>query len=126
MNGASRYACCLPRPAGSPSSGHEWPLAARRIRSIMTPPPATPVAGPALCSYVTDMFSLFEKTLTPTGRPERPEPPGGLIAFYWHFARQAQGLFIALFVIELVVALLDTAVPWFIGRIVTLVTSVPA
>ena len=72
------------------------------------------------------MFSLFEKTLTPTGLPERPEPPGGLIAFYWHFARQAQGLFIALFVIELVVALLDTAVPWFIGRIVTLVTSVPA
>jgi len=72
------------------------------------------------------MFSLFEKTLTPTGLPERPEPPDGLMAFYWHFARQAKGLFIALFLIELVVALLDTAVPWFIGRIVTLVTSVPA
>ena len=71
------------------------------------------------------MFSLFEKTLTPTGLPERPEPPGGLLAFYWHFARQAKGLFIALFVIEFFVALLDTAVPWFIGRIVTLVTSVP-
>jgi ATP-binding cassette subfamily B multidrug efflux pump len=72
------------------------------------------------------MFSFFERTLTPTGLPERPEPPDGLIAFYWHFARQAKGLFIALFAIELFVALLDTAVPWFIGRIVTLVTSVPA
>jgi ATP-binding cassette subfamily B multidrug efflux pump len=71
------------------------------------------------------MFSFFEKTLTPTSLPERPEPPDGLLAFYWHFARQAKGLFVALFVIELFVALLDTAIPWFIGRIVTLVTSVP-
>lgn len=72
------------------------------------------------------MFSFFERKLTPTSLPERPEPPGGLIAFYWHFAQQAKALFIALFVIELFVALLDTAVPWFIGRVVTLVTSVPA
>src|SRR5262249_32746130 len=70
------------------------------------------------------MFSLFERSLMPTRLPERPEPPGGLLAFYWHFARQAKGLFIALFVIELFVALLDTAIPWFIGRVVTLVTSV--
>ena len=54
-----------------------------------------------------------------------PEPPGGLLAFYWHFARQAKGLFLALIVIEFFVALFDTAIPWFIGRIVTLVTSVP-
>src|SRR5262245_23781078 len=71
------------------------------------------------------MLSFFERSLTPTDLPERPEPPGGLIAFYWHFARQAKGLFIALFVVELFVALLDTAVPWFIGHVVTLVTSVP-
>jgi ATP-binding cassette subfamily B multidrug efflux pump len=71
------------------------------------------------------MFSRFETILQPTGLPEKPEPPGGLIAFYWHFARQAKELFLALFVIELFVALLDSAIPWFIGRIVTLVTSVP-
>src|SRR5919106_396333 len=71
------------------------------------------------------MFSYFERALTPTSVPERPEPPGGLLAFYWHFARQAKGLFLTLFVIELFVALFDTAIPWFIGRIVTLVTSVP-
>ena len=72
------------------------------------------------------MFSLFEKVLTPTGVPERPEPPSGLIGFYWHFARQAKGLFLALFVVEFFVAILDTAVPWFIGRTVTLITNVPA
>src|SRR2546423_1881814 len=71
------------------------------------------------------MFSFFEKSLTPTGLPERPEPPAGLLAFYWHFARQAKALFLALFAIELFVALLDTAIPWFIGRLVTLVTTVP-
>jgi ATP-binding cassette subfamily B multidrug efflux pump len=71
------------------------------------------------------MFSLFERYLTPTARPAHPEPPAGLIAFLWHFARQAKGLFVALFVVELFVALTDSAVPWFMGRIVTLVTSIP-
>jgi ATP-binding cassette subfamily B multidrug efflux pump len=69
------------------------------------------------------MFSLFERALKTTDLPEQPEPPGGLIAFYWHFARQAKGLFVALFVAGLLVALLDSLVPVFIGRVVTLVTS---
>jgi hypothetical protein len=34
----------------------------------------------------------------------------------WHFARQAKWLFAALFVIECLVALSDSAVPWFMGR----------
>ena len=45
------------------------------------------------------------------------------MAFYWHFARQAKPLFAALFVAGFIVALLDTMIPIFIGRIVTLVTS---
>ena len=71
------------------------------------------------------MFAHFERFLTPTAAPENPEPPPGLIAFLWHFARQAKWLFAALFVVELCVALSDSAVPWFIGRIVTLVTKTP-
>ena len=70
------------------------------------------------------MFALFENLLKPTAAPEHPEPPSGLIAFFWHFARQAKWLFIGLFAVELVVALTDSAVPWFMGRIVTLVTTV--
>src|SRR5947207_3700659 len=72
------------------------------------------------------MFSLFERLLRPTEPPARPEPPASLIAFYWHFARQAKPLFAALFVAGFVHAVLDTMIPIFIGRIVTLVTSSPA
>ncbi len=72
------------------------------------------------------MFSLFERFLQPTAIPEHPEPPAGLIAFLWHFARQAKWLFAGLFVVEFFVALTDSAVPWFMGRIVTLVTTIPA
>ncbi len=71
------------------------------------------------------MFELFERFLTPTAAPEHPEPPPGLLAFLWHFARQAKWLFAALFVIELFVALSDSAVPWFMGRVVTMVTRTP-
>src|ERR1700754_2680527 len=71
------------------------------------------------------MFSFFENLLKATAVPEHPEPPDGLIAFLWHFARQAKWLFVALFVVEFFVALTDSAVPWFMGRIVTLVTTIP-
>src|SRR5499425_3458474 len=71
------------------------------------------------------MLSRFERFLTPTAAPEHPEPPPSLLAFLWHFARQAKWLFVALFVVELLVALGDSAVPWFIGRVVTMVTRTP-
>ena len=69
------------------------------------------------------MFNLFEKALNPTEPPAQSQPPAGLVAFYWHFARQAKGLFAALFVAGLIVALLDSTIPVFMGHIVTLVTS---
>ena len=71
------------------------------------------------------MFKLFERFLTPTAAPEHPEPPTGLIGFLWHFARQAKWLFAALFVVELLMALSDSSVPWFMGRVVTMVTKTP-
>src|SRR5712691_1466095 len=69
------------------------------------------------------MFTLFERLLKPTDTPERPEPPAALIAFFWHYARQAKRLFIALFVVGFVVALLDTMIPIFIGGVITLITT---
>jgi ATP-binding cassette, subfamily B, multidrug efflux pump len=69
------------------------------------------------------MFAFFERLLTPTAAPEHPEPPGGLVAFFWHFARQAKGLFIGLFIAGFFVALLDSMIPVFVGRIVTLITA---
>jgi ATP-binding cassette, subfamily B, multidrug efflux pump len=70
------------------------------------------------------MFKPFERYLQPTAVPDHPEPPASLLGFLWHFARQAKALFIALFVVEFFVALTDSAVPWFMGRIVTLVTTI--
>ena len=71
------------------------------------------------------MFALFERLLKPTAIPERAEPPPDFGAFFWHFARQAKGLFAALFAAGLLVALLDSTIPVFMGRIVTLITASP-
>src|ERR1700761_1841902 len=68
------------------------------------------------------VFRLVEALLEPTTLPPGP-PPSGLGAFYWHHARQARGLVMALFSAGLVVALLDTTIPVFVGRIVTMVSS---
>ena len=77
------------------------------------------------------MFRFFENLLEPTEKPPDTPPPElgssrALGRFYWHFVRQVPGLLSALFVTGFVVALLDAAIPVFIGRIVTLVTSQPA
>src|SRR5512147_1635761 len=69
------------------------------------------------------MFGIFERLLKTAIAPERPQPPASLIAFYWHFARQAKWLFIALFAAGIIVALLDVLIPVFMGKVVSLVTS---
>jgi ATP-binding cassette subfamily B multidrug efflux pump len=71
------------------------------------------------------MFTTFERLLRPTDTPEQSEPPPHFIAFFWHYARQAKSLFAALFTAGLVVALLDSTIPVFMGRIVTLITASP-
>ena len=68
-------------------------------------------------------LSCFERLLKPTDTPAQTEPPASFTAFFWHFIRQAKGLFVALFVAGFVVALLDSTIPVFMGRIVTLITS---
>jgi ATP-binding cassette subfamily B multidrug efflux pump len=66
------------------------------------------------------MPSFFE--LRPTALPVGP-PPTGLLAFYWHFVRQTRGLYLALFGTGLAVALIDTVIPLFIGRLVRLMEA---
>ena len=50
-------------------------------------------------------------------------PPPGLLAFYWHFVSQTKGWYAAMFAASLCVALLDTVIPMFIGRLVTLMEA---
>jgi ATP-binding cassette, subfamily B, multidrug efflux pump len=69
------------------------------------------------------LFRYFESLLEPTALPTQGPPPAGLGAFYWHYARQARGLVAALFVAGFIVALIDTTIPVFVGRVITLVSS---
>ena len=69
------------------------------------------------------MFRWFERILTPTAPPPAGEPPAALGAFYWHFIRQSRGLVAALFAVGMLTALVDSAIPVFLGRVVSLVTQ---
>ncbi len=68
------------------------------------------------------MFKFFETRIRPTAPPPGAPPPG-LLAFYWHFTRQTRRLYLAMFATGLCVALIDTAIPVFIGKLVTLMQA---
>jgi ATP-binding cassette subfamily B multidrug efflux pump len=68
------------------------------------------------------MLADLAARLRPTAIPTAAPPPG-LGAFYWHFVRQTKGLFATLFITGLAVALIDTVIPLFIGRLVRLMES---
>jgi ATP-binding cassette subfamily B multidrug efflux pump len=69
------------------------------------------------------VFRFFEGLIEPTAIPPQGTPPAGLAAFYWYYARQARGLVAALFVAGFIVALIDTTIPVFVGRVITLVSN---
>ena len=68
-------------------------------------------------------MKLFQGRIQGTARPAAAAPPAGLLAFYWHFVRQTKGWFAAMFAASLAVALLDTVIPLFIGRLVSLMEA---
>jgi ATP-binding cassette subfamily B multidrug efflux pump len=68
------------------------------------------------------MFAFFESRIRPTALPGTAPPPG-LLAFYWHFVRQTRGLFAAMFITGIAVAMIDTLIPVFIGKLVTLMQA---
>ena len=68
------------------------------------------------------MFTFFENRIRPTALPGTAPPPG-LLAFYWHYIAQARHLFGAMFVTCFLVALIDTLIPVFIGKLVRLMEA---
>ena len=69
------------------------------------------------------MLRRFEALLDPTAGVPAPPPNAGLVGFYWHYIRQVRGLTIALFIAGGIVGVLDTMIPAFIGRLVSLVST---
>ena len=69
------------------------------------------------------MLRRFETLLDPTAGTPAPPPNAGLVSFYWFYIRQVRGLTVALFVFGGLIAVLDTMIPAFIGRVVSLVSS---
>ena len=71
---------------------------------------------------VASLFRFFEHRIRPTA-VQGGSPPAGLLPFFWHFVRQTRGLFLAMFATGLAVALIDTLIPVFIGRLVSLMEA---
>jgi ATP-binding cassette, subfamily B, multidrug efflux pump len=72
------------------------------------------------------MFKFFESLIGNISTPPEASssgPPPGLMAFYWHFVKQTKWLYVAMLVTGLGVALIDTLIPVFIGRLVGLMSA---
>jgi len=69
------------------------------------------------------MFSYLLSRIRGTASTGPGAPPPGLLAFYWHFARQTKGWYALMFVTSLAVALIDTVIPVFIGKLVSLMEA---
>jgi ATP-binding cassette, subfamily B, multidrug efflux pump len=78
-----------------------------------------PLAG----STADPMLRRFEALLDPTAGTPAPPPNAGLVRFYRFYIGQVTGLTIALFICGGLIAILDTMIPAFIGRVVSLVSS---
>jgi ATP-binding cassette subfamily B multidrug efflux pump len=69
------------------------------------------------------MFRYLQSQIRGTATVGPGTPPPGLIAFYWHFVHQTRGWYALMFATSLAVALIDTVIPVFIGRLVTLMQA---
>ena len=69
------------------------------------------------------MFRFLQSRIRGTASNGPGAPPDGLTRFYWHFVIQTKGWYGAMFVTSLAVALIDTVIPVFIGKLVSLMEA---
>ena len=69
------------------------------------------------------MFKYLQSRIKGTASVGPGAPPSGLMTFYWHFVRQTKAWYGAMFVTSLAVALIDTVIPVFIGKLVSLMEA---
>jgi ATP-binding cassette subfamily B multidrug efflux pump len=69
------------------------------------------------------MFKFLESLIRGTRPHQAATPPGGLLAFYWHFIRQTPWPYLAMVATSLGVALADMSIPVFVGQLVALMAA---
>jgi ATP-binding cassette subfamily B multidrug efflux pump len=69
------------------------------------------------------MFDYLQSRIRGTASTGPGTPPADLIGFYWHFVRQTRGWYALMFATSLAVALIDTVVPVFLGKLVSLMEA---
>jgi len=69
------------------------------------------------------MIKYLQSRIRGTAGAGPGTPPPGLVGFYWHFVRQTRGWYALMFATSVAVALIDTAIPVFIGRLVSLMET---
>lgn len=69
------------------------------------------------------MLRRFEALLDPTAGTPVPPPNAGLTRFYWSYIGQVKALTVALFFFGGLIAVVDTLIPTFIGRVVGLAST---
>jgi ATP-binding cassette subfamily B multidrug efflux pump len=69
------------------------------------------------------MFKYLQSRIRGTASVGPGTPPPGLMSFYWHFTRQTKRWYGFMFVTSLAVALIDTVIPLFIGKLVSLMEA---
>ena len=69
------------------------------------------------------MFNYLQSRIRGTASTGPGAPPPGLLAFYWHFVRQTKGWYALMFATSLAVALIDTVIPVFIGKLVSMMEA---
>ena len=72
---------------------------------------------------LTRLYQWFESRVHATAPPDKGAPPAGLAAFYWHFIGEHKALFGAILVTGLGVAVVDSLIPVFIGKLVGLMAA---
>jgi ATP-binding cassette subfamily B multidrug efflux pump len=69
------------------------------------------------------LFSFFEELIEPTAPPSMRALPSRLVSFYWYFLHQIGWLAVFLVLAGVMVAIVDAAIPAFLGQLVTLVST---
>ncbi len=69
------------------------------------------------------LYGWFERRINATAPPTGGAPPATLAAFYWHFVGPHRLLFASILITGLGIAIVDSLIPVFIGRLVALMAE---